>query len=254
MKVIAAIAVYLVAAARADSLEEELEMLPRDESWGIFGNPNTTEGEYQLVVIGGGHVANNMPGWINSETAGSRFFDIPESQLLNTAFVPKWHILSGSYMRFWCADHPSVKKCDIYINIYKCNGCEAGLNVDFRNYLTTNGWTPTACGPKFISDEGEESHKFMTFRKQVPSGHLERVEIVSDVKLMFASMRSDGVDCSEFSLVNCESSERKQCRVINGECVDDWCPRMFQGPCIPPCGTGRCENCALEEAAFQSPQ
>ena len=36
--------------------------------------------------------------------------------------------------------------CDIYINIYKCAGCEAGLNADFRDYLVTEGWTPSRRG------------------------------------------------------------------------------------------------------------
>ena len=248
-----------VAAAQAQdspALQAALAQYPKDTCWCVFGTPDTsgaaTVSSGTLISLGGGQVANNMPGWIDPETAGSRFFHIPESQILNAAYIPPWNIAAGSFMRFWCADHPSIKMCDIYINIYKCAGCEAGLNADFRDYLVTEGWTPSQCGPKFISDAGEDKHKFMSFRKQVPRNHLERVDMDSNVRLMFASLASDGVDCSALALDKCETSGYDQCRIIYGQCVDDWCPRMLQGPCVPPlCGRGGCTNCALSEAAFQ---
>ena len=203
-----------------------------------------------LLSVGGGFVGNHMPGWIDPETDGSRFFDFPESQLGNAAYIPTWNIAANSFLRMWCTNDPKVQKCDVYVNLYKCNGCEAGLNSDFSDYLITNGWTPSQCGPKFISDAGEETHKFRTFRKQLANNQLERIEVDSNVKLMFVTMSADGVNCSDFPLDKCENPSRKQCKVINGECVDNWCPKTFQGPCFPPCGGG-CHNCALNEAAFQ---
>ena len=212
-----------------------------------------------MLSIGGGFAGNHMPGWIDPATAGSRFFDFPGSQLGNAVYIPTWNIAPNSFMRMWCTDDVKVQKCDVYVNVYKCSGCEVGLNEDFSNYLVTNGWTPSQCGPKFISDAGEESHKFMTYRKQLANNQLERIEIDSNVKLMFVTISADGVNCADFTLDKCEHPDRKQCKVIKGECVDDWCPKTFQGPiqsgggagCIPPCGRGGCNNCALKEAAFQ---
>ena len=214
-----------------------------------------------VLPVGGGFVGNHMPGWIDTATTGSRFFDVPESQLGNAAYIPTWNIAANSFMKMWCTNDPAVQKCDVYVNVYKCSGCEVGLNEDFSNYLVTNGWTPSQCGPKFISDAGEESHKFMTYRKQLANNEQERIDIDSNVKLMFVSMSADGVNCSDHPVDKCEHPDRKQCKVLKGECVDDWCPKTFQGPsqngggggagCIPPCGRGGCHNCALKEAAFQ---
>ena len=259
MKTIASV-ITLVAAAYAMEPDEDLARYPKDVSWCVLSSRNSDPSEdtatvgfamHELLSLGGGQLSNHMSGWVNPETVNSKFFDIPESQILNFAYIPPWDIHAGSCFRFWCANDPSVKMCDIYINIYKCNGCEFGLNSDFRNYLTVNNWVPSQCGPRFISDTGRDSHKMMSFRKQIPSNYLEKVDIDSDVKLIFASMSSKGIDCSQIPIHKCETSGYDQCRVIRGECVDNWCPRMFQGPCLPPCGKGNCGNCALNEPAFQ---
>eukprot|EP01060_Flectonema_neradi_P000645 TRINITY_DN103_c0_g1_i2.p1 TRINITY_DN103_c0_g1~~TRINITY_DN103_c0_g1_i2.p1 ORF type:complete len:247 (+),score=65.12 TRINITY_DN103_c0_g1_i2:65-805(+) len=203
----------------------------------------------QLLTLGGGQVVNNMPGWIDPQLTGSRFLAFPESQMLNYAYIPQHAIEPASYMRIWCAKHSSIQKCDLFMNVYKCKDCGPDFNTDFFDYLMSNNWEPSQCGPRFISDAGEDEHKFMTFRKQVPSDHLEVINFDSEVKLAFLTMNSNGVDCSTFAPSKCETSGYQQCKLINGECVDNWCPKTFQGPCAPPCGG--CHNCALKEPAFQ---
>ena len=266
MKAIASIIAFAVAAYAEDSqaVKNKIASLPTDTCWALLVEPESvsttvsTSSAPTLITLGGGFVGNYMPGWIDQSTINSKFFDFPESQLGNAAYIPPWNIAPNSFLRLFCADSVG-KKCDIYINLYKCSGCEVGLNEDFSNYLVTNGWTPSQCGPKFISDAGEESHKFMTYRKQISAWDIERVEFNSNVKLMFLTMEPVGVDCSDFPINKCETSGFKQCKVIKGECVDDWCPKTFQGPsqngggggCLPPCGRGGCNNCALKEAAFQ---
>ena len=205
-----------------------------------------------VLPVGGGFVGNHMPGWIDPATAGSRFFDFPGSQLGNAVYIPTWNIAPNSFMRMWCTDDVKVQKCDVYVNVYKCSGCEVGLNEDFSNYLVTNGWTPSQCGPKFISDAGEESHKFMTYRKQLANNQLERIEIDSNVRLMFASMSSRGRGLLWVSrLTKCEPRDTQPVQRSSTESAlttgarKRGCNSGGGGLAFLRAAAGGCNNCAL---------
>eukprot|EP01060_Flectonema_neradi_P008938 TRINITY_DN163_c1_g1_i1.p1 TRINITY_DN163_c1_g1~~TRINITY_DN163_c1_g1_i1.p1 ORF type:complete len:272 (+),score=63.31 TRINITY_DN163_c1_g1_i1:64-816(+) len=250
MKAIAVFMSAAVVAVNAQAADSWAQMfLPQNA-----GGGGGTGGSARIVspvpiAVGGGQVANGMPGWLGPKLTGSRFFDFPESQMLNYAYIPTAEIEAGSYIRMWCAKHNNIQKCDLFINVYRCSDCGSDLNAEFIDYLITEKWEPSQCGPKFISDAGEDEHKFMTFRKQIEPDTIVNINFNSDVKLAFITINSNSVACSAFAPAVCETSGYQQCKLINGECVDYWCPTTFKGPCAPPCG--RCHNCALKEAAFQ---
>ena len=61
-----------VAAAQAQdspALQAALAQYPKDTCWCVFGTPDTsgaaTVSSGTLISLGGGQVANNMPGWID---------------------------------------------------------------------------------------------------------------------------------------------------------------------------------------------
>ena len=85
-----------VAAAQAQdspALQAPLAQYPKDTCWCVFGTPDTsgaaTVSSGTLISLGGGQVANNMPGWIDPETAGMEAgsYGKKENCFLAEAFV-----------------------------------------------------------------------------------------------------------------------------------------------------------------------